>query len=110
MGILFRILIVLATAILLFSIYFAHHSPAVAAVLSPEGKPPEEGKPAAETVTEPESAPLPENPFGKPAQHDPSEAIRKKRERTTILIIVGVVVLLCAYWLTSGKLHHRFPG
>jgi len=102
-------LTLLVAVISLSSVFGAYFSPALAAVVPSEGVPAKEEPPSSVTVSEPEPASAPQNPFDKSAKDDPYEAMRRKREKTTILIIVCVVVLLCAYWLTSGKLHHRFP-
>lgn len=83
---------------------------AMAAVLPPESLAPEEEAAPSEVAPAPESTSHLENPFEESAKPYPYEQVKRKRERMTIYIILGVVLLLCAYWWTSGKLHHKFPG
>jgi hypothetical protein len=82
----------------------------VAAVTAPPESAPTEKEPAPPQIAPArERDAQPENPFRKSANPDAYEQVRQKREKRTIIIILTVVVLLCAYWLTSGRLHHRLP-
>ncbi len=81
----------------------------VLAVAVQPGTPPAEKEPAAsELVREPQRSPERKNPFEQP-DDDPYVIMRQRREKRMLIIILGVVALVCAYWLTSGKLHHRIP-
>jgi len=82
---------------------------AMAVVLPPETLAPEEETVPSELAPEPEPSPHPDNPFRESAKPDAYELMRQKHEKTTIYVIVGVVFLLCVYWWTSGKLHHKIP-
>jgi hypothetical protein len=82
----------------------------VAAVtVTPQGAPPEQEALPEKTLAPSKETPKPENPFEELSRRTSSEAMRRKRETRTIIIILAVLVLLCAYWLTSGRLHHRLP-
>ncbi len=40
------------------------------------------------------------------------EELRKKKEMLSKIIVIGIVgvlFLVCAYWWTYGKLHHKLP-
>ena len=103
-----KVWLLLTVAILVYTIA-ADLDPGMAVVLPPETLPPKEEVVPPEAAPEPESSVELRNPFEEPTKPTPYEQLKRKREKTTIYIIVGVVLLLCLYWWTSGKLHHRIP-
>jgi hypothetical protein len=101
-------LIVLIAGVLL-CVLATDISSAAAAVVPPETAPSEEEVVPSEIPPEAEFREPLKDPFQESRNPDPYETIRRKREKRTLYIILGVVVLLCAYWLSSGRLHHRLP-
>jgi hypothetical protein len=97
------------TASMLLCVLMADFCPVAAVTVTPEGAPREQEALPEKTLAPSKETPEPENPFEESSRRSSSEAMRRKRETRTIIIILAVLVLLCAYWLTSGRLHHRFP-
>jgi len=97
------------TAAILVYAAAANADRTLAVLLPPETSPPKEEVVPPETPPETEPGAEPENPFEESTKPTPYEETKRKREKTTIYIIVGVVLLLCLYWWTSGKLHHKIP-
>lgn len=83
--------------------------PLTAVTVTPEVPPQEEIAPREMTLEPAQETPEPADPFEELSKSPSSESTRRARETRTILIILAVLVLLSAYWLTSGRLHHRFP-
>lgn len=96
------------TASTLLCVLMVDSCPA-AVTMTPQGAPPEQEALPEKTLAPSKETPEPEDPFEELSRRTSSEAMRRKRETRTIIIILAVLVLLCAYWLTSGRLHHRFP-
>lgn len=82
--------------------------PLTAVTVTPEVTPQEETAPPETTLAPSQETPEPADPFEELSKPS-SESTTRARETKTIIIILAVLVLLCAYWLTSGRLHHRFP-
>ncbi len=97
------------TAVIFFHTLGADGRLALAVVLPPETAVPKEETVPSEVAPEPESGSHVANPFEESAKPDAYEAIKQKRQRTILYIILGIVLLLCAYWWTFGKLHHKIP-
>lgn len=83
--------------------------PLSAVTVTPEAPPQEEIVPPETSLAPSQQSPEPADPFEELSKSPSSESSRRDRETRTIIIILAVLVLLCAYWLTSGRLHHRFP-
>ena len=82
---------------------------AAAVVLPSETASPEEKLTTLQTAPESEPNSELENPFEQSGESKTYEEVRHKRENRAIFIILAVLLLLCAYWWTSGKLHHKIP-
>jgi hypothetical protein len=93
----------------LIPVMAGHAGRAMAVVVPPEAVSPEGETAPTELDSEIEDGSEEENPLAESEDADRHMQARQKRERTAIFIILAVLVLLCAYWWTSGKLHHRMP-